>query len=474
MRAFLRLSLLFMASLPFYSYAESNAPEGGVGFSLQPYQGWIVVAAILPGSPAANAGLQPGDALLSVDGRAINGLSFEALLGIIRGKVGSKVTLTISRQGSMPHDFVVTRALISNPGAEPALPSSASPPVTTTPLQPSGPAVSGTVKFSRGVVRDPAAENREAFVFPLPDGWQSEGQIVWQHDRSILTNILVKVSDPKTGTAIEYLPCENFIWFPPMYSIQPGQNYQGKIYLSPVTDPAQFIQVFWSPQSLSHLRGLRPVRVQELPGLSAEFLRQFGGPGEAHAYRLRYEYDRQGQRWEEDVQLGLLFAGSQQLMSWYVNYAVAVRAPKGQLDRQMPIISAVLGNAKSPPEWAAYRQIVLRHFYQGQNQQIRDTAAFAQKASQYRAEMDEIRRQVVEDRMASQDRIAGYRREILGGVETYQDPYQNERVELPAGYKDYWVNDRGEYLMSEQTGFDPNQGTTANWKRLERKEPGRR
>jgi len=190
-------------------------------------------------------------------------------------------------------------------------------------------------------------------------------EIVWQQDRSILTNILARISDPKTGTTIEYLPCENFIWFPPMYSIQPGQNYQGKIYLSPITDPAQFVQAFWAPQVAPHLRGVRPVRTQELPGLSAEFLRLFGGPGEAHAYRLRYEYDRQGQRWEEDVQLGLLFSGSQQLTSWYVNYAVAVRAPKGQLDRLAPLISAVVGNAQSPvgtlanrfPKWSDGRTI---------------------------------------------------------------------------------------------------------------------
>jgi hypothetical protein len=462
--------------------AQTSENVGGVGIALRPYQGWPVIEQVLPGSAAAANGLQPGDVLVAIDGQSVTAVPFESLPNLIRGRIGSTVVLSISRNGSQPQNVTLTRTAMSGAPAAPnqstvqpmPAPAAHASPLPRPNAVPGTPALSGTIKLLRQSIRDPAANNLEALVFPLPEGWRAEGQVVWLHDHSVLTNIRARMTDPKTGTTIEYLPYENFIWFPPMFSIQPGQNYQGKIYLQPITDPAQFVQAFWVPQALPQLRGLQPVRFQSLPALSAEFLRLFAGPGEAQAYKLRYEYEVHGQPWEEDVQLGLLFSGNQQLVSWFVNYAVAVRAPKGLLDRMAPLTSAVIGNADSSPEWAAYRQIVLRHFYQGQMQQMRDTAAFGQKLAQYNAEMDQIRRQVVEDRMASQDRIAGIRREILGGVETYQDPHQNFPVELPAGYKDYWVNDRGEYLLSEQSGFDPNAGDTDNWKRMDRRVPGGR
>ncbi len=40
-------------------------------------------------------------------------------------------------------------------------------------------------------------------------------------------------------------------------------------------------------------------------------------------------------------------------------------------------------------------------------------------------------------------------------------------MELPSGYNDAWVNAQGEYILSEQAGFDPNVGSTVEWKRME-------
>lgn len=449
-----------------------SSPAGGAGLALREFQGHAVIAQVMPGGPAAVAGIQAGEQLLAIDGRPVQGMPFDSLPSLIRGPVGSRVILTVVGASPMPRQVEVVRGDLNAPTA----PSTPQPSPPRSPFLPAPPASapSGVVRLTRQAIRDPAANNMEAFVFPLPAGWQAKGQIVWMHDYSVLANTRARISDPVSGTTIEYLPIQNFIWFPPMFGIQPGQNYQGKVYLSPLTDPRQFVQAFWAPQVLPHLRGLNPVKMEELPKLGAEFLRLFQGPGEAHAYRLRYEFQHEGQPWEEDVQFGLLFSGSPQLISWYVNFAVATRAPKGQLDRMAPLTSAIVGNAQATTEWLAYVRLVQRLFTQGQMQQIRDTAAFGQKLAQYNAEMQQLRQQVFEERMASQDRITGYRREILGGVETYQDSYQNYPVELPAGYKEYWVNDQGEYLLSSETGFDPNAGSTHAWRKMDRRVPGAR
>ena len=57
--------------------------------------------------------------------------------------------------------------------------------------------------------------------------------------------------------------------------------------------------------------------------------------------------------------------------------------------------------------------------------------------------------------------------EYVRGVETYKNPYEDRPIQLPSGYRDAWVNRSGEYILSTQAGFDPNVGSTTEWRRME-------
>ena len=72
--------------------------------------GNIIVVAPIDGSPAAKAGIQAGDAILSVDGTSTEGLSLDEASELLRGKPGSKVTLEL--QGGdqdQPYTVKLTR-----------------------------------------------------------------------------------------------------------------------------------------------------------------------------------------------------------------------------------------------------------------------------------------------------------------------------------------------------------------------------
>lgn len=71
----------------------------------------MVIVAPLEGSPAEEAGLQPGDQVLAVDGNSTTGQSVSALVHLVRGEAGTDVTLTIRRDGET-QDITVTRAVI--------------------------------------------------------------------------------------------------------------------------------------------------------------------------------------------------------------------------------------------------------------------------------------------------------------------------------------------------------------------------
>jgi carboxyl-terminal processing protease len=71
----------------------------------------LVVTAVLRSSPALMAGLEPGDVVLAVDGKAVTGASLDAVIALIRGPKGTTVTLTLER-GATPRDMAIQRDVI--------------------------------------------------------------------------------------------------------------------------------------------------------------------------------------------------------------------------------------------------------------------------------------------------------------------------------------------------------------------------
>lgn len=66
------------------------ASEDGSGFSIQ---------SVTEGGPAQEAGLQPGDLLIAIDGQDIRALTSDQLRALVRGEEGSYVSVTVLRQG---------------------------------------------------------------------------------------------------------------------------------------------------------------------------------------------------------------------------------------------------------------------------------------------------------------------------------------------------------------------------------------
>jgi carboxyl-terminal processing protease len=72
---------------------------GGVGMEVGVRESAITVIAPLRGTPADRAGIRSGDIIVKIDGESTMGLSVDKAVSRIRGKVGTRVTLTISREG---------------------------------------------------------------------------------------------------------------------------------------------------------------------------------------------------------------------------------------------------------------------------------------------------------------------------------------------------------------------------------------
>ena len=94
---------------------EGDHPDfEGIGASVTEVDGQFIVLGPLPGSPAFDAGLMPGDILVSVDGRPIEGLTLDETVTLIRGPKGTEVVLGASRAGiSRPVEIPIVRDTIS-------------------------------------------------------------------------------------------------------------------------------------------------------------------------------------------------------------------------------------------------------------------------------------------------------------------------------------------------------------------------
>src|SRR5699024_5746711 len=73
---------------------------GGVGVEVDYKNDFVTVIAPIEGSPAARAGIRPGDQILAVNGRPMRGERLDKLVVMMRVPAGSKVRLTIRRAGT--------------------------------------------------------------------------------------------------------------------------------------------------------------------------------------------------------------------------------------------------------------------------------------------------------------------------------------------------------------------------------------
>lgn len=89
---------------------------GGVGMELGERGGSLTVVAPLKDSPAAAAGVRSGDIILGIDGKPAEHLAVEAAVKLIRGTVGTSVTLILKRAGEpSPLTIKIVRQTIKIP-----------------------------------------------------------------------------------------------------------------------------------------------------------------------------------------------------------------------------------------------------------------------------------------------------------------------------------------------------------------------
>ena len=86
---------------------------GGVGIEISGENDLLTVITPIEGSPAARAGIKPGDLIIAIDGKSTQGLSVDEAVKSLRGPKGSTVKITVQSQGDKnPREVVLVRDII--------------------------------------------------------------------------------------------------------------------------------------------------------------------------------------------------------------------------------------------------------------------------------------------------------------------------------------------------------------------------
>jgi len=92
---------------------------GGIGVTVSmTEEGQLRVVKLIPGAPAEQAGLEPGDMILEVDGKPIKGMDLAQAIALIRGPQGTEVRLLIRHVTGEVSEVAIKRALIEVPTTE--------------------------------------------------------------------------------------------------------------------------------------------------------------------------------------------------------------------------------------------------------------------------------------------------------------------------------------------------------------------
>lgn len=92
---------------------DTSGSYDGLGLEVLTVDGSLRVVAPIDDTPAARAGIRPGDVIVRIDGKPVTTENVGQAVNLLRGKTGTKVTLGILHEGATaPEDYTLTRETI--------------------------------------------------------------------------------------------------------------------------------------------------------------------------------------------------------------------------------------------------------------------------------------------------------------------------------------------------------------------------
>jgi len=343
----------------------------------------------------------------------------------------------------------------------------------------------GGVRFKTLRYIDQQGIGMEAFSMLIPADWKFQGGIQWRMDNPGMPAVgAFRVANPGGAEELEMFPAQMFFW----------TNNQMLLSMFPIGSSYMGSEVRPTPASLNDLfngvliprfRGgevnLRVLEVKALPDLARQMKAgQQAAPGVSSSSvggKARFNYTRNNRGMEEEMFAVMethvtpmpTMMGQIINVNWTVDYLFSFKAEEGKLDASAKTFQTMVRSFKLNPQWFNKYAQLSQYLVNAQIKRIENIGQISRIVSQTSNEISDMIMDSYQQRQVVYDRISTNFSRAIRGVDAYTDRLNNTTVELPSGYDRAWTNNLGEYILSDDPGFDPNIGSQQNWGLMERK-----
>ena len=92
-----------------YMSEQTRGKFGGLGIEVTMDNGLVMVVSPIDDTPAAKAGIKSGDYITHIDGQTVIGLTLNEAVAKMRGKIGTKIKLSVRRANAKPFEVTIKR-----------------------------------------------------------------------------------------------------------------------------------------------------------------------------------------------------------------------------------------------------------------------------------------------------------------------------------------------------------------------------
>jgi hypothetical protein len=335
-------------------------------------------------------------------------------------------------------------------------------------------------------IADDGMNKMPAVDVMIPTAWQLQGSIRAMGGMggcfADLETISIHAQSADGSLVFESTP--NFTW---QYADDPGtvrtMTQEGQAFAKggikpcPVMPPqraADFLQKQLIPKLYADKHF---VSVEPYPEFNQLLRQRLGlplndtgnqGPMRTDAARARLEYDRDGRSFEQWITVAewtrLYPAGRGNVYDCHATMLMSFSAPKGQLDGNEKLFKLIAFNIRHEPNWDAKLSGMIAQLYQ--KQQIEE-AKRSQIIAQFQQHVADTLNEVTANAARGANQAAFGEDQVIRGVQTFRNPQTGETFELSNLHDHAWLNGSNEYIMSDESNFNPNGQLKGNWTSLQ-------
>jgi hypothetical protein len=340
---------------------------------------------------------------------------------------------------------------------------------------------SDILRFQKFTYVDRQGTGLEAFSFLMPSDWRFEGGMTWILDNPAMPSVTAfRVFNPGETVQFEVFPNHCYFWTSNLQLLgmfPPGSRYFGSIVKQPLTAQKALRNVIL-PEQRNRFQDFKVLKDEDVPELPRALgAGQQQGSSGATGAKLRISYSLNGITMEEEF-YAVVESYSFPVQSmygtfyntiWYIDYIFSFRAEKGKLESNTKVFQTITSSFKINPQWYAKYSNVIEYMARQKITQIQSIGEFSRMLSNMSDQVSRESMEQFEARGDVYDKVSQKFSDNTLGIDRYSDPHGGGEVELPSGYGHAWGNNNGEYIVTDNPNFNPNENSNLHWVPMEKK-----